>query len=141
MHHRFVLTGSVVALTILAACGRTNFGSGCEKAVELVSPWKEMALPLEDGQSRVCEASAEELKIRSYTWKSKGDAAPALKAALLGAGWTEDRCTGEACYFDKEGFEVSVQPMDFEVKDKKLVTVALRHRADARQKKSDKGGA
>lgn len=132
MHHRFVSNGSVVALIILAACGRTNFGSGCEKAVEIVSPWKEMVLPLEDGQSRVCEASAEELKIRSYTWKSKGDAAPALKAALLGAGWTEDRCTGEACYYDKDGFEVSVQPMDFEVKDKKLVTVALRHRADAR---------
>jgi hypothetical protein len=135
MHHRLVSLGGVAALTMLAACGRTNFGSGCEKAVELVSPWKEMALPLEDGQSRGCEASAEELEVRSYTWKSKGDASPVLKAALLEAGWNEDRCAGEACYYDKDGFEVSVQPMDFEVKDKKLVTVAFRHRADARQKK------
>ena len=137
MHHRFVCLASLALLTVLAACGRTNFGNGCEKAVELTTPWKEMGLPIEEGQARVCEVSAEELKLRSYTWKAKADAAAALKSSLLASGWTEDRCNGESCYFDKGGFEVSVQPMDFEVKDKKLVTVAFRHRADAKQKKAD----
>ena len=126
-----ILFGSLAVM--LCACGKTDFGSGCEKAVDLVAPWTEMSLPLEDGQSRVCEVSGEELKLRSYTWKTKEEAGPALKTALTGAGWTEDRCTEPACYFDKDGFEVSVQPMDFEVKKKKLVTVALRHKADPRQ--------
>lgn len=138
MHHRFVC---LAALALLAACGRSNFGNGCEKAVELPSPWKEMSLPFEEGQSRVCEASAEELKVRSYTWKAKADAATALESSLGGAGWTKSRCTGEACYYAKDGFEVSVQPMDFEVKDKKLVTIAFRHKVDAKAKKGDKQAA
>lgn len=132
MHHRFV---GLAALVVLAACGRSNFGNGCEKAVELPSPWKEMGLPFEEGQSRVCEASAEELKVRSYTWKAKADAATAVKSSLTAAGWTESRCTGDACYYAKDGFEVSVQPMEFEVKDKKLVTIAFRHKTDTRSKK------
>jgi hypothetical protein len=136
MHHRFVTLAALVALAALTACGRTNFGTGCEKAVELTSPWKEMSLPIDGGQARVCESSGEELKLRSYTWSAKADAAAALKASLTGAGWSESRCNGEACYYGKDGFEVSVQPMDFEVKDKKLVTIAFRHRADPKAKKT-----
>lgn len=133
MRLRVILFGGLALL--LGACGKHDFGTGCEKPVDLVAPWAAMGLPLEEGQARVCEASAEELKVRSYTWKSKEEATPALKQALAAAGWTEDRCSEQACYYDKDGFEVSVQPMDFEVKSKKLVTVALRHKADPRQAK------
>jgi len=128
MDLRVILLGSLAMS--LCACGKVDFGSGCEKPVDLVAPWTEMGLPLEEGQARVCEVSGEELKVRSYTWKTKEEATPALKQALSSAGWTEDRCTEQACYYDKDGFEVSVQPMDFEVKKKKLVTIAMRHKTD-----------
>jgi hypothetical protein len=131
MNLRVILFGGVAVS--LCACGKVDFGTGCEKAVDLQAPWTEMGLPLEDGQARVCEASADELKVRSYTWTTKEEALPALKQALVAAGWAEDRCNQQACYFDKDGFEVSVQPMDFQVKKKKLVTIAMRHKADPRQ--------
>ena len=128
MDLRVILLGGLAGS--LCACGKVDFGSGCEKPMDLVAPWTEMGLPLEEGQARVCEVSGDELKVRSYTWKTKEEAVPALKQALSSAGWSGDRCTEQACYYDKDGFEVSVQPMDFEVKKKKLVTIAMRHKAD-----------
>jgi hypothetical protein len=132
MQARVFVFGSVI-LAMVSGCGKVAFGNGCDEAVDLVSPWTGMALPIEDGKARVCEASADELKLRSYTWKSKEEAAPALEQALVGAGWTKDRCNAQACYYDKDGLEVSVQPMDFEVKDKPLVTIAMHVKTDAKQ--------
>jgi hypothetical protein len=140
MQARILVLGFMLVTTV-SGCGKVAFGNGCDKAVDLVSPWTDMALPLEDGKARVCEASTEALKLRSYTWKSKEEAGPALEQAMVAAGWAKDRCTAQACYYDKDGFEVSVQPMDFEVKDKKLVTIAMHHKADARQARAkDKAG-
>ena len=131
-----LIVGQAVLLVLGGACGKTDYGSGCEKATDLGAPWTGMSLPLDDKKTRVCESSAEELKLRSYAWTSKDEAGPALEQALVAAGWAKDRCTEQACYYDKEGYEVSVQPMDFEVKKKKLVTIAMRHKEDARQKSS-----
>jgi hypothetical protein len=128
---------SILGLALLAAssaCGKTNFGSGCEKPAELTAPWTDMGLPIDASLTRVCESTAADLKLRSYAWKGKDEAGAALESALTSAGWTKDRCTGQACYFDKDGFQVSVQPMDFEVKKKTLATVAMRYTEDRTQK-------
>jgi hypothetical protein len=128
--------GCLLLLGSLAGC-KKDFGAGCEKPVDLSSPWSELGLPLEEGVSRVCSVSAEELKVRSYTWSDKAAATTAFEQALTASGHTKDRCSEQACYYDKDGFEVSVQPMDFEIKKKKLVTVALRRRADRGAGKKD----
>jgi len=137
MNRTTVSVACVLLLGALGAC-KKDFGAGCEKPVDLSSPWTELGLPLEDGVSRVCSATSEELKVRSYTWSDKAAATTAFEQALTASGHTKDRCSEQACYYDKDGFEVSVQPMDFEIKKKKLVTVALRRRADRVQNK--KGG-
>lgn len=116
---------SLVALAAASGCRRTNFGAGCEKAAELGAPWKDLGLPIDEDKARVCSSSAQELKLRSAQWGSAGEAHPAFEQALVAAGYTKDRCTGPACYYEKAGERVSVHPIDFGVKGKKLVTVVL----------------
>jgi hypothetical protein len=129
------IAGVALVLLPLAGCGKTQFGVGCEKAVPLTSPWSELGLPIDEKQTRICESTSEGLKLRSYAWSAEDAAMSAFTTALKSAGWAEDRCSGRACYYDKDGFQVSVQPEPFKIKRKALVTVMLHHRADATQKK------
>lgn len=123
---------------VLASCGRSDYGSGCEKGVEPTAPWTEMGLTLADGNTRVCKVSPDELTFRSYAWKNKEEAAAALEQTLVASGFVKDRCSGPACYFDRGGQEVSVHPMDFAVKKRKLVTAVMHLRADRGAKPSGK---
>lgn len=129
-------TGAVMLATLAAvpACGKTKFGVGCEKAVQLTSPWTDLSLPIDEKKTRVCESSSDSLKLRSYTWTTESEAQSAFKAAMTGAGWVEDRCGDKACYYDKDGYQVSVQPAEFKIRKKKLVTIMMRRRKDPTQK-------
>jgi hypothetical protein len=127
---RIAFTTTLLAALVATAtaCGRTSFGHGCEKAVELTAPWTDLKLPLDEKQARVCESSAQEVKIRSYAWTKPDEAQTAFEQALSAAGYAKDRCTGAACHYKKDGQTVSVHPMDFKVKNKKLVTLVVRMR-------------
>lgn len=126
-----------LVLALVPACKKTRFGVGCEKAAALTSPWTELSLPIDEDKTRVCESSAESAKLRSYTWTTASAAHEAFKTTLLAAGYVEDRCSGPACYYDKDGWQVAVQPATFKVKKKDLVTIALRRRQDSTQKKKE----
>lgn len=122
---------SLISLVTVSGCRRTYFGAGCEKVAELGAPWKDLGLPIDEDKTRVCSSTVEELKLRSAQWGTAGEAHPAFEQALLAAGYTKDRCTGPACYYDdKAGATVSVHPIDFKVKGKTLITVVLGVRPD-----------
>lgn len=124
---------AVLSTTALVGCGK-KYGAGCEKAAELSAPWTELGLPVE-GNTRVCSSSSDELKLRSWEWDTKEEAQTALETAILAAGYSKDRCTGQACYYDKDGYTVSVQPIDFKMDKKNLQTVVMRHQKDRTSKK------
>lgn len=129
MSLRAAIVVSSFAAVAVVGCGRTQYGVGCEKAVELGSPWLEMKLPIDESQTRVCDATADGLKLRSHVWSRAEEAAPAFEAALVAVGYTKDRCSGATCYYQNDGERVSVQPIEFRVKrNKRLVTVILRRR-------------
>jgi len=121
-----------LAASLASGCRKTSFGAGCEKSVDLTAPWTELGLPLDEEKTRVCASSAQELKLRSYVWKSAGEAQPVFENVLVAAGYKKDRCTGGACWFDKTDHTVGVHPMEFKVKKSTLVTVALTWRPDSR---------
>lgn len=123
-----------VAMLALAACGKTKYGAGCKRATELTSPWTSLDLPIDEKKTRVCESTSDELKLRSYVWTTKSEAQGAVDAALTARGWTKDRCSEQACYYDKDGYQVSVQPSEFKLERKKLMTIMMRHREDPTQK-------
>ena len=127
----------LVAVCSLAACKKTKFGAGCEKSTALTSPWTELSLPIDEKETRVCESSADSAKLRSYAWTKTSDAQSAFESALTSGGWAKDRCGDKACYYDKDGYQIAVQPAEFKIKKKKLVTVMLRHRKDSTQKKKE----
>ncbi|MEM6996382.1 MAG: hypothetical protein AAF721_38105 [Myxococcota bacterium] len=137
MTNRTLLSLCMLTLS-LSACKKTRFGVGCEKATSLTAPWTELSLPIDPDKTRVCESSSDALKLRSYTWTEPGPAKAAFQSAIEGAGYTQDRCTDKACYYDKDGMTVSVQPQTFKVKKRKLVTVMLRSRKDATPNKAKK---
>jgi hypothetical protein len=129
---------AVMALSaVVTGCGRKGFGAGCEQAEELTSPWPELGLPIDAKETRVCSSSASELKLRSYSWASKADAQEAIAAALASSGFEQDKCMDLACYYAKDGYRISVQPMDFRLPNKKaLQTVVLRYQKDLAQRSS-----
>lgn len=120
---------TIALLLLLPGCGKTDYGAGCKKKAEITSPWSGMGLPVDDKKNtRVCSSNDSELKLRSYAWKTKSDAREAIGSAVIAAGYEKDRCSDQACYYIKDGYQVSVQPMDFSVKKKKLQNVVLRRR-------------
>jgi len=133
-----LMTLAVGALTAGTGCGKASYGAGCEKKAELTDPWTDLDLPIDEKKTRICKSKDNELKLRSYDWKSKDDAQSAIASALESAGYEKDKCSDNACYYDKDGYQISVQPIDFKVKKKKLQTVVMRYRKDATQKKSKK---
>lgn len=118
---------TVILLAVAATGCSKKYGVGCKKEVEMTAPWTELGLPIGD-DTRVCESGSDMLKLRSYAWTKEDEAQKAFAAALDARGYQKDRCTQQACWYDKDGWRVSVQPMDFKVKKKKLVTVVLRRR-------------
>ena len=126
----------VMSLLVLTPACKKKFGAGCEKATSLTTPWTGLQLPIDEAQTRVCESNPDSLKLRSYAWDTASEAQSTIASALGSGGWAKDRCGEKACYYDKDGYQVSVQPMDFKIRKKKLVTVMLRHRADPTQKKN-----
>lgn len=125
-----VLCLSLAASLMLAGCRKTSFGTGCEKSAELTAPWTELKLPLDEKKARVCSSTTDELKLRSYSWTSVSEAQPAFEQVLVAAGYSKDRCSGQACYYDKGGNTVSVHPIEFKVKDKPLITVIMTQKPD-----------
>ena len=123
-------------LTLGSGCGRIDYGQGCDKPSELTSPWTELNLPIDEKQTRVCASSGDELKLRSYAWKSEAEAQQALATAVEAAGYKKDKCSQQACYYDKDGYQISIQPMDFKVRKKTMQNIVLRRRTDLTQKKS-----
>jgi hypothetical protein len=122
-----VLIVSLVSLVSLAAATgcRTNYGAGCEKEAGLTAPWTELGLPIDEDETRVCASSAQELKLRSSSWKSAGEAQPAFEKALAAAGYAKERCNAQACYYERGGQSIGVHPMEFKVKKSTLITVVL----------------
>ncbi len=118
------------ALLTSLGCGKKHYGAGCEKAASLTTPWSDMALPIDAG-TRICASSSKQLKLRSYDWLSEKEAQDAIGAAVVAAGYTKDKCDEHACHYDGDGYRVSVQPMDFGMKKKKLQTVVVRRRKHA----------
>jgi hypothetical protein len=131
-----VLVISLALPLAASGCRKTSFGAGCEKSAELTAPWTELGLPLDEKKARVCASSATELKLRSYSWTSIAEAHPAFEQVLVAGGYTKDRCTGPACYYDKDGNTVSVHPIDFKVKDRSLITVVMAMRPDSTGKRT-----
>lgn len=125
---RVALLASTLSLLWGSGCRRTQYGVGCEEAVELGAPWAEMELPIDAAETRVCASSHDELKLRSHTWTTAEDATPAFETALVAAGYAKARCSGATCYYERDGTRVSVQPLEFRVKNKRLVTIVLRRR-------------
>ena len=121
------ITTTAFCLALLFAGGgcKKKYGAGCERAVDLTAPWTELALPIDGDETRICESGSQRLKLRSYRWKERGTAAAAFDSALAGAGLTKDRCNQQACYYVKGDQKIGVQPMDFRVGKKRLVTVVL----------------
>lgn len=130
-NHRIIL---IALAAVLGACGKTRYGAGCKKATEITSPWSSLGLPIDEKKTRVCESTSDALKLRSYVWSTKQAAQDAVGAALSAQGWTEDRCSEQACYYDKDGYQISVQPAEFKLERKQLITVMMRHRKDPTQK-------
>ena len=124
---------SLASSLAASGCKKTSFGSGCEKSVDLTAPWTDLKLPLDEKKARVCQSTADELKVRSYSWTSASEAQPVFEQALTAAGYTKDRCLAQACYYGKAGTKLSVHPMDFKVSGKSLVTVVLDIKPDARK--------
>jgi hypothetical protein len=135
MKRNAVLLGVLITCSLSVGCRKTQFGAGCEKAVDLGAPWTDLALPLDEDKTRICSSSPDELKIRSYTWKSAEEAQPAFEKVLSAAGYQKDKCSGQACYYEKAGLRVSVHPIPFKVDKKSLVTVVLTVRPDAARKR------
>lgn len=124
----------LVALAFALPGCKKQWGAGCKKSSSMSGPWTELSLPVDESKTRVCESSSDALKLRSYEWSTVDSAQSAFESSLTAAGWAKDRCSDKACYYDKDGYQVSVQPSEFKIKRKKLVTVQLRHRKDPTQK-------
>jgi hypothetical protein len=93
-----------LAVAALALPGCKKHSPACQKAVEITSPWTEMALPAGDG--RVCEASSEQLKLE-FHGKDKDKWATAIEQALVAVGWTKDKCPSY-CIFTKDKSRMQV---------------------------------
>jgi hypothetical protein len=114
--HRIVLGSLMGAVLVLPGCKKHS--PACKKAADITSPWKEMALPVDDG--RVCESSGEQLKLE-YHGKDKEKWAGAIEAALTAVGWAKEKCPSY-CIYTKEKSRVQVIVGDI---SEKWVTVSM----------------
>jgi hypothetical protein len=125
-----VLVSTVAALAAPGCKKKKNWGKGCEKAAEMTSPWTELGLPIDPDDTRICESSPEEIKLRSFVWKNVDEIFAAFEAPLLAAGYEKDECKGPTCHYEKGDVRVAVQPFEFTA-IKGLYNVSLRQREKA----------
>lgn len=97
----------VIALCCFTACKKKHYSSNCSRAVDLAAPWNTMALPVGDGDGRVCSSNNLATDIEHLS----GDEARWEKAyedAVLAQGFTKQRCSSLACTYAKPGENVTI---------------------------------
>jgi len=124
MYKWMMITGLALCAVTLTACSK-KYGAGCEKETTLTEPWTGLGLPIDKEETRVCESSGDKLKLRSHAWNSRDKAFAAFDSALTSAGYAKDKCISQACYYVKDRDRIGVQPIEFKLKKKRLVTVIL----------------
>jgi hypothetical protein len=84
----------VVLAVVTSGCGAKH-SSSCSKKVDLVSPFTDLGLPVDDG--RVCDSDEKKTRME-FVGKDKEKWRGAIEQSVTGAGFTKESCPSYCVY-------------------------------------------